>query len=135
MFDGSSQADVVDGGSGLDVLYGRAGAYVLAGGNGADWLQGGTGADQFDYNSLIDSTVNGQDYIADFKTADGDKIDFHDAFAGLGTATFNSGFGAGSSVYTFAQGGHTLVQVYEGTTLDTQIVVSQASLAAGGSIF
>jgi Ca2+-binding RTX toxin-like protein len=93
LFDGSAQADFVDGGADLDVLYGRGGADTLIGGNDGDWLQGGTGADKFDYNSLTDSTVNGQDYIADFKTADGDKIDLHDALVGLAAPTFNAGYG------------------------------------------
>jgi Ca2+-binding RTX toxin-like protein len=129
LVDGSGQADFIEGGIGVDVLYGRGGTDDLVGGLGGDWLQGGADADIFRYRSLTDSTVNGQDFIADFSTAEGDKIYLVEALSGLGPVTFNTGFGTGTSVYVFAGGGGTsLVQVYTGATLQMQIVASQAGL-------
>jgi Ca2+-binding RTX toxin-like protein len=129
LVDASSQADTINGGAGVDVLYGRDGADTLIGGLGGDWLQGGAGADVFRYNALTDSTVNGQDFIADFSTVDGDKINLDLALEDVGPVTFNTGYGTGTSVYVFGGGGGTsLVQVYTGVTLQMQIVVSQAGL-------
>jgi Ca2+-binding RTX toxin-like protein len=129
LVDASSQADTINGGAGVDVLYGRDGADTLIGGLGGDWLQGGAGADVFRYTALTDSTTNGQDFIADFSTADGDKINLDLALEDVGPVTFNTGYGTGTSVYVFGGGGGTsLVQVYTGVTLQMQIVVSQAGL-------
>jgi Ca2+-binding RTX toxin-like protein len=135
VIEGSTAGDGLRGGAGVDVLYGRAGFDELTGGTGGDWLQGGANADSFRYDSLLDSTINGQDYIADFSTAEGDKINLSNALAGLGPVTFNTGFGTGTSVYVFAGGGGTsLVQVYTGATLQMQIVASQAGLVASDFI-
>jgi serralysin len=131
VFVGTNFSDVAAGGAGMDVLYGLGGADTLIGGDGADWLQGGSDADWFSYDFLSESTVNAQDFIADFSSAEGDKINLNAALsnAGFATATFNTGYGTGASVYAFNQGSFSLVQVYTGATLQMQMVVSQASLA------
>lgn len=74
------------GDAGDDVLIGSAANDTLIGGVGADLLAGGSGADTFVFK-IADSTVSsaGQDTVADFNHADGDKIDLRyiDADAGV----------------------------------------------------
>jgi serralysin len=72
---GGSGNDMLKGGGGADLLSGNDGKDVLIGGSGADLLFGGTGADSFKYMSIADSTLLNPDKIADFSSADGDKID------------------------------------------------------------
>lgn len=123
-------ADYIDGRGGADVILGGHGVDTLVGGAGADYLAGEAGADVFRYTALTDSLAAAPDYIADFSTAQGDKIDVS-ALSG-GGATFNAGWGVGTSVYTFSQGGGTwtLVQFYQGSSLHLQMVVNAANMSA-----
>jgi len=67
---GSNFSDRLTGSKGDNSLAGEAGNDFLAGGKGADQLFGGTGVDTF-----IFSTRDGQDFIFDYATSDGEKID------------------------------------------------------------
>jgi 2',3'-cyclic-nucleotide 2'-phosphodiesterase (5'-nucleotidase family) len=126
--------DVVNGGGGVDVIITGGGSDVLIGGAGGDWLQGDGGADVFRFLAVTDSTAAATDYIADFSAAEGDKIDLS-AITG-GNASFGTGFGTGNSLYAFPQGGaYTVAQLYQGSTLQMQIVVNAASLAATDFVF
>jgi len=69
--------DSLFGGDGQDIIYGGYGHDYIQGGDGADILSGGVGFDVFDFNSLNDSVIGAQDYIADF-TVGVDKIDISD---------------------------------------------------------
>jgi Ca2+-binding RTX toxin-like protein len=128
--------DRIDGRGGMDVIFGRAGNDTLNGGGGGDWLQGNAGADTFDYDNAADSTHSAPDFIADFSSAEGDRIDLDGLLQSLGfqTASINTGWGTGASVYTFDQGSWSIVQIYTGTTLHTQVIVSQANLSASDFI-
>jgi len=59
-------------------LSGLAGDDTLIGGLGADVLTGGSGSDVFQFNDIKETgkTAKTRDTISDFKTSDGDKIDF-----------------------------------------------------------
>ncbi|ACG78326.1 hemolysin-type calcium-binding region protein [Phenylobacterium zucineum HLK1] len=72
--------DVVEGGQGADLLYGGKDADTVSGGAGDDWiwgdlgddrLSGGAGADRFAFVA----GYAGNDVIADFSAADGDRIE------------------------------------------------------------
>lgn len=76
--------EVVVGGSGDDRLIGNSSLNWLAGGDGNDTLQGNggrdlligdKGADTFVYISFEDSLVDTPDYIVDFNSAEGDRVD------------------------------------------------------------
>ncbi|MDZ5460922.1 cadherin-like domain-containing protein [Azohydromonas lata] len=91
--------DNLDGGAGADVIYGGPGNDILAGGNGIDRLFGGSGNDTITGDGQDDSIVGGfgadlltggngldkfvyldtrdtGDTITDFKSGEGDVIDF-----------------------------------------------------------
>jgi Ca2+-binding RTX toxin-like protein len=74
---GGSGNDTLSGSAGNDKLSGGSGNDKLIGGVGADTLTGGLGTDTFFYQSIGESTVatTGRDTIADFSSAQGDKID------------------------------------------------------------
>jgi Ca2+-binding RTX toxin-like protein len=130
LFWGSNHGDFVLGEAGVDVLYGNGGNDILVGGAAGDWFQGGAGGDTFRFVATSDSALaTGSDYITDFSSAEGDKLDF--AAITQGQATFNGGWGGTASVYAFNQGGYALVQVYAGTALTMQLLVNQAQLSAG----
>ncbi len=97
--------DSLDGGAGRDRIEGGIGADLLAGGTGADLLTGGTGADRFVFRSIADSTVAlaGRDRIADFRRAQGDRIDLSgiDAQVGAGNQAFDF---IGGAAFTGARG-------------------------------
>jgi RTX calcium-binding nonapeptide repeat (4 copies) len=80
---GGDSADMLYGGGGNDTLLGESdaddviggnGNDVLEGGQGADGNSGGAGADRFFFHSASDA--NG-DWIHDFHSWEGDKIDLH----------------------------------------------------------
>lgn len=82
-------------------ITGGAGADTLSGGGGADTLTGGAGADRFALSDAADSPPAAPVTIADFSTADGDRIDLSgmdaisatpadDAFTFVGTAAFTN---------------------------------------------
>lgn len=66
---GDADADTLFGGQDNDTLSGGAGADSLLGNKGDDSLVGGSGADTF-----RSGTANGNDTIADFNAAEGDRI-------------------------------------------------------------
>jgi Ca2+-binding RTX toxin-like protein len=82
---GSSSGDTLHGLGGADRLNGGGGGDVLFGDGGADVLTGGQGSDTFAFENVTAPVA--RDTIADFKSAEGDKIQLAlDGFAGLGVA-------------------------------------------------
>lgn len=81
---GETGNDTLNGGAGNDSLNGAAGNDVLDGGAGRDGLTGGAGADLFVFGSATDSVFSAMDWINDFNSAEGDRIDLSgvDAIAG-----------------------------------------------------
>ncbi|MBD2840320.1 calcium-binding protein [Pseudomonas sp. JM0905a] len=98
---GNALANTLTGGAGNDNLNGGAGNDMLIGGTGTDTLFGGTGADRFDFNAIGETGLGVlRDVIADFKAAEGDKIDLstldangqtalNDAFSFIGANAFS----------------------------------------------
>ncbi len=83
---GGDGNDMLYGGNGNDTLYGQGGDDTVYGGDGNDTLYGdytGSGADTF----VFKSGDAGIDTIADFSTAQGDKIDIHDILVGYDPLT------------------------------------------------
>ena len=120
---GSQGADVILGTSGVnqlwglagnDTLNGRQGADRLYGGLGRDTLQGGGSADRFVYGDVAESRLGGaqHDVIADFKHAQGDKIDLSQ-LGPAGELDFigNAAFTAVGQVQAVQHDGFTLVRV------------------------
>jgi Ca2+-binding RTX toxin-like protein len=85
---GSNFADSLLGNDVANVLTGGAGDDSLTGGMGKDNLVGGLGADRFDFNDSVESGIDNLtwDIIADFQTAQGDKIDMSTIDADEATA-------------------------------------------------
>jgi Ca2+-binding RTX toxin-like protein len=77
---GNAGNDNVNGGSAVDHLYGGPGDDVLYGGGGADTVTGGTGADTFLFKAA--TALGASVTIADFTTAQSDKIDIADVLDG-----------------------------------------------------
>jgi Ca2+-binding RTX toxin-like protein len=72
---GGAGNDRLYGGDGDDIIYGGAGDDLIEGGMGSDTLYGGTGADQFSYRpEHLLGAGTGKDSIADFSSAQGDRI-------------------------------------------------------------
>ena len=64
------------GNAGNNTLNGNGGNNVLVGGLGVDTMRGNLGADTFDFNALLESLAGtSRDIVADFSSAQGDKID------------------------------------------------------------
>ncbi|MBO9546956.1 calcium-binding protein, partial [Caulobacter sp.] len=76
---GGSGVDKIDGGGGNDTIDAGGGADRIVGGAGNDTLTGGAGADAF-----VFQTGFGKDTVTDFKSSDGDKIEFKGLFATFG---------------------------------------------------
>lgn len=72
--------DTLDGGAGNDTLEGGNGNDILYGGGGTDSLYGGAGADTFVFDAA--TAFSAVDTIADYSTAQGDKIDISDLLDG-----------------------------------------------------
>nr|WP_226930494.1 type I secretion C-terminal target domain-containing protein [Stutzerimonas chloritidismutans] len=75
---GGSDSSTHSGGAGDDNLLGNVGNDILIGGEGDDILLGGSGADTFTWKA----GDSGHDNIADFNTAEGDRIDLRDLLVG-----------------------------------------------------
>ncbi|MCL4677733.1 MAG: type I secretion C-terminal target domain-containing protein [Alphaproteobacteria bacterium] len=86
---GDSDANVIAGGAGNDVLNGGSGNDTLIGGAGADTMYGDANADTFLFEAA--SAFSAVDTIADFSTAQSDKIDIADLLDGYvpGTSDIN----------------------------------------------
>lgn len=79
----SGQIALVIGNSSNNTLTGTSGNDVIFGMGGKDTLTGGAGADQFVFNTTLNASTNVAT-IADFSSAQGDKIDLdHTIFAKL----------------------------------------------------
>lgn len=118
---GDDGANVLRGGNGNDRLLGRdgddrlvggAGDDLITGGDGVDTLYGQAGADVFDFNNVRESGVTSatRDTIADFSSAQGDKIDLsdldqNDELSFIGTSKFSG------------EGGEVRYQVYANATV------------------
>jgi Ca2+-binding RTX toxin-like protein len=117
---GSDGANRVDGGAGNDTIVGRGGDDVLLGGEGNDTLTGGLGKDTLTGGGGGDTFVFGngdslntssatRDFITDYSSAAGDKIDL----SGIdGTVTFASAFtGVAGQALLTASGANTLLRI------------------------
>jgi Ca2+-binding RTX toxin-like protein len=82
--DGGNGNDSLIGGDGDDYIIGGKGNDVLQGGMGRDGLVGGKGADIFVFNDIAETPKGKADFIKDFSSDQGDKIDLSgiDAIAG-----------------------------------------------------
>ena len=82
--DGGDGNDSLIGGDGDDYLVGGKGNDVLDGGMGRDGLVGGKGADIFVFTDIAQTPKGAADFIKDFSSAEGDRIDLSgiDAISG-----------------------------------------------------
>ncbi len=80
---GDGGDDLLLGGSENDDIYGGIGSDTLVGGAGADYLFGQDGPDVYQYDSFDESTVEDLDYICDFSSTEGDRIDLPTAITDL----------------------------------------------------
>jgi len=115
LLSGGAGNDNLGGLRGRDALFGGAGDDRITGGEGADYIEGDAGADTFIYSFDHEVGFGKADLIADFSSAEGDRIDLqgiavlygHAVF--IGTAQF-SGLGLGHpEVRAVSQGGQTSV--------------------------
>ncbi len=80
---GDAGDDLLLGGSEDDDIYGGTGSDTLVGGAGADYLFGQEGPDVYQYDSFDESRVNELDYICNFSSQEGDRIDLPTNITGL----------------------------------------------------
>ena len=71
---GGSGTDNLYGEAGNDKMYGHAGNDSLTGGGGSDQMWGGADGDHFYFNAVEDSLPGAADVIADFDSAEFDRI-------------------------------------------------------------
>jgi serralysin len=144
--DGTAAADTLAGGAGDDLLRGRGGADLLTGAGGGDTLLGGGGrdtlvggagagaltggaaADRFVYASLSE----GGDAIADFRPAEGDRLDLGALF-GAAAPGDAAGLSAGGYLrLTDSAGGvRVLVDPDGGGNAFREVAVMAGQTAAG----
>jgi Ca2+-binding RTX toxin-like protein len=117
---GSDGANRIEGGAGNDSIVGRAGDDILLGGEGNDTLTGGlgketltggAGADTFVFGGAdsINTSAATRDFITDYNSAAGDKIDLS---AIDGTVTFVASFtGVAGQTTLVASGANTLLRI------------------------
>jgi len=80
---GESGTDVLNGAAGNDAMSGGAGNDRLTGGAGSDQMTGGSGTDTFVFSALGDlapfvaNAPFSGDFIRDFNSVEGDRIDLH----------------------------------------------------------
>lgn len=97
---GTNGANRLNGLGGDDEIFGFGGKDVITGGKGSDFVAGGTQADLFVFRSVAESRSGSFDEIADFSSADGDRIDLsaidastraggNQAFSFIGGAAFS----------------------------------------------
>ena len=106
---GGTGDDLIDGGAGNDRLLGNDGNDVLLGGKGHDVLKGGLGADHFAFAQIdmSDAAFAGSpvtDRIADFSSAEGDKIDLSLIDARAGQPSLQAFTFLGTGAFTGQQG-------------------------------
>ncbi len=141
---GNDGNDELRGGSGNDILNGGNGNDILVGGAGNDTLTGGAGADVFRWE-LADRGVAGTpatDTVADFSTAQGDKIDLRDLLQGetlaggaignLGSYLFVERVGANTVLHVSSSGGFS--SGYSAGAEDQTITLNGIDLTATGTL-
>jgi Ca2+-binding RTX toxin-like protein len=94
---GNEANDTIFGGAGDDLIIGGQGNDILYGNEGNDTIFGNEGADRF-----IFAAGSGNDKIADFSFADGDRLD-------LQGQSYTTGTGAGGDVLLTLSGGGTIL--------------------------
>jgi Ca2+-binding RTX toxin-like protein len=127
---GNDYANTLSGLAGNDTIGGGVGDDVLIGGTGRDWLTGNDGADRFVWNSTNETstTLAAMDWIQDFSSFEGDRIDLSgvdanvyaagdQAFTFIGNAPFSGAPGEINYVYS---GGNTIIQMQTGTSPDVE---------------
>lgn len=130
---GSLGNDLVYGDLGNDTLFGGQGSDQVFGGDGNDWLSGDLGSDTLSGGAGADRFVfrsgSGADRIADFSSAQGDKLELE---AGIN----------GTDVDTFAELQARMTGGGQGTTIDLGggnslliLGVQPAGLSAGDVLF
>lgn len=99
---GGKGIDELLGGAGNDGLFGAEDADIMRGGAGRDFLMGGLGSDTFVYSGadIAGPLFDSIDVIADFVSAEGDRIDLSlvdaitggadNAFSFIGTSAFSN---------------------------------------------
>jgi Ca2+-binding RTX toxin-like protein len=142
---GGDGGDKLNGGLGNDVLDGGTNNDILTGGTGGDTQTGGSGADTFVFLKTSDfGSVGSLDRIADFFTAENDKISLKgvdpdpatagdQAFTFIGSAAFTSVPHTTFEVrYQAASGGDLLVELdtTRDGAVDFSFLVRATSLAA-----
>ena len=123
--EGGKGADTLSGGSGDDSLVGGDGDDILVGGAGADRIAGGDGADRIEIDS-----GSGNDVIADFDGAGGDRIAIQSNLNG----TSIDSFAELQAVASTGVGGNTLIQLGDGQTLHI-VGVTADQLQSGWFVF
>ena len=141
---GSVNNDRIHGDDGVDTLSGRTGRDKLWGDAGKDSLAGGTGADHFLFGKAGDSGASAaaRDVIADFRHADGDRINLsaldanptlagNQKFVFVGQSAFT---GVGQVHFTHPDAYSTIVEVNLGGDLkpDMQIELAGKIALVGG---
>ncbi len=141
---GGDGIDELRGGAGNDILGGGNGNDILVGGMGNDALAGGAGADVFRWE-FADRGVAGtpaSDTIADFSTAQGDKLDLRDLLQGetldggaignLSNYLFVERTGANTTIHISSNGGFT--SGYNSGAEDQTIVLTGVDLTATNTL-
>ncbi|WGM39950.1 hypothetical protein [Caulobacter sp. NIBR1757] len=100
---GNSGANRLSGAAGVDTINGNDGDDIILGGQGNDLLRGGTGTDTFRVEHAFSGALE-TDQIYDFQTAEGDRMDFSDVFAGTLAKVSAFTHTAGEMTLTFASG-------------------------------
>jgi Ca2+-binding RTX toxin-like protein len=109
---GSAFGDTLTGSTKDNVINGGDGDDLITGGKGADTLIGGLGADRFIFVDKSDSKIGGAwDTIADFSSADGDKLDL----SVIDANTLISGNQAFTLVAGFTHVAGQLVEIAQGS--------------------
>lgn len=80
---GGSSSDSLRGGAGNDAIYAGAGKDILSGDIGADTLTGGGGTDVFIFDRPSAFGAAASDYVTDFSSAEGDRIEISASSFGI----------------------------------------------------
>lgn len=105
--------DNVTGGANSDLIYGMGGDDTISGGGGGDGLVGGEGADLFVFASLSDLvSADSVDWIQDFSSGQGDKIDFSALVPGEFSYIGEDAFSGGGSAELRVEGGDGFYSVH-----------------------
>jgi len=139
---GGHGADTVIGGAGDDVLTGQAFGDAIFGGDGFDFINGGFGHDRLNGGAQGDTFFHlgvlghGSDWIQDFSTAEGDRLQFGGAGATAAdfqvnfTETANAGqAGVQEAFVIYKPGNQILWALVDGSTQD------EIDIVIGGQTF